>query len=224
VLFDAEFKGTPTKLLAQASRNGYFFLLDRTTGEHLLTAPFVPVDWAKGLDAKGQPISDPAKEPQPDGALIQSHEEGGTNWNAPSFDPQTGLFYINAQIGYSLYYLALTKSGNADGHQGGNAVDLWSQGRLVAIDYQTGKPRWIREEEDAESLPGILTTAGHLLFTADVTGNLLALDAATGATLWHVYGGGLMNSSPMTYEIDGRQYVLTAIDSVLYAWALSRPE
>jgi alcohol dehydrogenase (cytochrome c) len=222
VLFDAEFKGAPTKLLAQASRNGYFFLLDRTTGENLLTAPFVPVDWAKDLDSKGQPISDPAKEPQPDGTLIQSREDGGTNWNAPSFDPETGLFYVNAQIGYSLYYLALLKSGHADGHQGGNAVDLWSQARLVALDYKTGKPRWIREEESAVSFPGILTTAGHLLFTGDVTGNILALDPATGATLWHTYGGGAMNSSPMTYQIDGRQYVLTAVDSVLYAWALPR--
>ncbi|HEX4772014.1 MAG TPA: acido-empty-quinoprotein group A [Bryobacteraceae bacterium] len=224
VIFDAEFNGATTKLLAQASRNGYFFLLDRTTGEHLLTTPFVPVNWAKGLDAQGQPISNPATEPQPDGALINSFEEGGTNWNAPSFDPQTGLFYVNAQTGYSLYYLALTKNGNAEGHQGGNAVDLWSQGRLIAIDYKTGKPRWIREEEEAVSFPGILTTAGHLLFTADVTGNILALDAETGGTLWHSYGGGMMNSSPMTYQIDGRQYVLTAVDSVLYAWALPRAE
>jgi alcohol dehydrogenase (cytochrome c) len=223
VLFDAEFGGTRRKLLAQASRNDYFFVLDRKTGEHLLTAPFVPADWASGLDGKGQPISDPAKEPQPDGALIHSFEDGGTNWNAPSFDPQTGLFYVNAQQGFSLYYLNLGENRRPEGHQGGNAVSLWQQGRLVAIDYRTGKIRWHRDEESAVSFPGILSTAGGLLFTADVTGNVLALDAADGALLWHVYAGGQMNSSPMTYELDGRQYIITAVDSVLYAWVLPEP-
>lgn len=224
VLFDAPFGGVQRKLLAQASRNGYFFVLDRITGAHLLTSRYVPVDWASGTDAKGQPIPNPAKEPQPDGSLISAYEDGGTNWNPPSFDPQTGLFYVNAQTGYSLYYLNADANGRAEGHQGGNAVSLWSQARLVAIDYRTGKPRWVRDEENAVSFPGILTTAGHLVITADVTGNLLALDAETGMLLWHKYAGGLMNSGPMTYQLDGRQYILTAVDSVLYAWALPPPQ
>jgi alcohol dehydrogenase (cytochrome c) len=224
VIFDAEFGGAPRKLLAQASRNGYFFVLDRITGQHLLTSQFVPVDWASGLDAKGQPISDPTKEPRLQGSLVSADEEGGTNWNPPSFDPQTGLFYVNARTGYTLYYLNLDPNGKPEGHQGGNAVSLWSQARLVAIDYRTGKPKWTREEESAFSFPGILTTAGHLLITADVTGNLLALDADTGKLLWHKYAGGYVNSGPMTYELDGRQYILTAVDSVLYAWALPAAE
>lgn len=220
VLFDAEFRGNPRKLLAQASRNGYFFLLDRTTGEHLLTAPFVPVNWASGLDAKGQPISDPQKEPQLNGSLVGSYEEGATNWNAPSFDPQTGLFYVNAQEGFTVYYLALNANKQPEGHQGGAASPLWSRALLVAIDYKTGKIRWARKEEEGASNPGILTTAGHLLFTGDISGNLLVLDPENGQVLWHIYAGGFLNSSPMTYELDGRQYVLTAVDSVLYAWAL----
>jgi alcohol dehydrogenase (cytochrome c) len=220
VLFDAEFHGRTRKLLAQASRNGYFFLLDRSTGEHLLTAPFVRTDWAKGLDERGQPVSDPAKEPQTDGSFVAAAGEGATNWMAPSFDPETKLFYVNAQEGFMLYYLSLNAAQKAEGHQGGTATSLWSRARLVAIDYQTGKIRWSREEEEGEGHPGILTTAGQLLFTGDVSGNLLALDPENGDTLWHVNAGANLGSSPMTYELDGRQYVITGVDGVLYAWAL----
>jgi len=220
VLFDAEFRGRTRKLLAQASRNGYFFLLDRITGEHLLTAPFVSTDWASRLDSKGQPIPNRLKEPQLDGSLVNAYEEGATNWMAPSFDPETKLFYVNAQQGFTVYYLALNGDKKPEGHQGGAASPLWSRALLVAIDYQTGKIRWTREDEEGASHPGILTTAGHLLITGDVTGNLLVLDPKNGRTLWHIYAGGLMGSSPMTYELDGRQYILTGVDGVLYAWAL----
>ena len=220
VLFDAEFNGQRRRLLAQASRNGYFFLLDRQTGEHLLTAPFIQTDWSSGLDSKGQPISNPDKEPKLNGSLVRAYEEGATNWMAPSFDPETGLFYVNAQQGYTMYYLTLNQSGKPEGHQGGAASPLWSQALLVAIDYKTGRIRWSRDESEGAGHPGILTTAGHLLFTGDVSGNLLALDPEDGRTLWHVNAGAPLGSSPMTYELDGRQYVITAVDSVLYAWAL----
>ncbi|HEX7361442.1 MAG TPA: acido-empty-quinoprotein group A [Bryobacteraceae bacterium] len=220
VLFDADFHGKPRKLLAQAARNGYFFLLDRTDGQHLLTAPFVPTDWALRINAKGQPIPNPKMEPQPDGSVVEAGPEGATNWNAPSFDPQTGLFYVNGHVGYSAFYLRLGPNGDPQGHQGGAVTPLVSHAFLEAIDYRTGKIRWKRCEEDVSGHPGILTTAGHLLITADVSGNILALDPATGKTLWHRYAGGPMNSSPMTYVLDGRQYILTAVDRMLYAWAL----
>ncbi|MBV9267302.1 MAG: acido-empty-quinoprotein group A [Acidobacteriaceae bacterium] len=220
VLFDAEFKGRPRKLLAQASRNGYYFLLDRETGEDLVTTRFIPVDWASGLNAKGEPVSDPAKEPQRDGSLVRAYEEGATNWQAPSFDPQTKLLYVNAQDGFTIYYLDLSSSGKPEGHQGGLANPLWGCARLVAIDYETGKVRWTREEEEGFGHPGILTTAGGLLITGDVTGNLLALDAANGNVLWHVYPGGVLNSSPMTYEWGGKQFILTGVEDVVYAWTL----
>jgi alcohol dehydrogenase (cytochrome c) len=223
VLFDADFHGRPRKLLAQASRNGYFFLLDRLTGEHLLTAPFVPIDWSSGLNDRGEPVPNPAKEPSRDGSLVRAADEGATNWMAPSFDPETRLFYVNAQEGFGLYYLSLNKNNKAVGHQGGQATELWSRALLVAIDYQTGKIRWRRTEEERAGHPGILTTAGHLLFTGDVSGNLIALDPENGDTLWHVKAGGNLGSSPMTYELDGRQYIVTGVDGVLYAWALPEP-
>ncbi len=224
VLFDAEFHGGPRKLLAQASRNGYFFLLDRITGEHLLTAPFVSIDWASGLNARGEPIPNPRKEPTPDGSLVEAAEEGATNWMAPSFDPETKLFYVNAEEGFGVYYLTLNANNKAGGHQGGASTGLRSHALLVAIDYQTGKIRWRRKEEEGGGHPGILTTAGHLLFTGDVSDNLLALDPDDGRILWHVNAGGSLGSSPMTYELDGRQYVVMGVDGVLYAWALPQAE
>jgi len=220
VLFDGVFNGKPRKLLAQASRNGYFFVLDRATGENLLTTPFIDTNWASGIDSKGRPIPDPAKEPQTDGSLVYAPASGATNWMAPSFSPETKLFYVNAEEGSSLWYLTLGPDGKPEGHQGGATVSFWSDSKIIALDYQTGKVRWERGIGEGRNNAGILTTAGHLLFTGDISGNLLALDPSNGDVLWHNRPGGVMSNSPMTYSIDGRQYVLAGAGSVLYAWSL----
>ena len=227
VLFDAEWKGTdgkvtPRKLMAHASRNGYFFLLDRTTGEHLLTSQFLPTDWAKGLDAKGQPIGDPDKEAQPGGVLVHAVANGATNWWAPSYDPQTSLFYLNGQEGWSFWYSALDANGKPEDHQGGSAISVHESSRLVAMDTHTGKVRWQRDAGDGRVGAGVLTTAGHLLFTGDVDGNLLALDPADGKTLWHTRPGANVSNGPMTYEIHGRQYLTVAAGDTLYTFALPK--
>jgi alcohol dehydrogenase (cytochrome c) len=222
VLFNAEFKGKPRELLAQASRNGYFFVLDRKTGKNLLTAPYVKTNWAKGIDADGSPIPNPAKEPQPDGALVKGAAQGGTVWASPSFDPETGLFYINAMEGYAYWYLALDKNKLPKDHQGGGDLQLLTTSVLLGMDYKTGKIRWRRESGNRPLNAGILTTAGHLLFTADASGNLLALDPSDGRVLWHTRpGGDVDDAAPMTYQVDGTQYVLTGVDGVMYAWSLA---
>ena len=217
VLFDAEFNGKRRKLLAQASRNGFFFVLDRTNGEHLVTSEFIEQTWAKGVDSRGRPVAKPDAAPSPDGALVEPGSDGSTNWMSPSFDPQTGLFYVNARRLFSIYYNTVT--GKAEGW-GGRDRNLWANSTLRAVDYKTGKVVWNHELGYWESLAGILTTAGHLLFTADNSGNLLALDPATGKTLWHLNAGGEMVASPMTYELDGRQYLIMAVQDLLYAFAL----
>lgn len=219
VLFDATIDGKPRKLLAQASRNGYYFVLDRSNGRSIATTQFVPSDWASGIDANGQPIPDPAMAPQPNGSLTRSNAGGSTNWMAPSYDPQTGMFYVNAREGSSLWYLTLDAEGKPQGHQGGAVNNFWSDSRLVALDATTGKIAWTRPGGPGTAgNPGILTTAGHLLFTGDAAGNLLALDPATGKVLWHSYGGAALSNSPMTYALNHHQYVLMAAGSVLYAW------
>jgi acido-empty-quinoprotein group A len=220
VLFDAEFNGKPRKLLAQASRNGFYFLLDRTNGQHLVTAPFIDQTWAKGVDSRGRPIAKPDSAPSPDGALVEPGSDGASNWMAPSFDLQTGFFYVNARRVFSIFYL--TATGKAEGW-GGRDRNLWANSTLRALDYRTGKVVWNHEIGNGESIAGILTTAGHLLFSADNSGNLLALDPATGKTLWHLNAGGRLDASPMTYQLDGRQYLIFAVQDILYAFALPSP-
>jgi alcohol dehydrogenase (cytochrome c) len=216
VLVDADFHGKPKKMLMQTSRNGYFFVLDRTNGESLLTTPFGPVNWALGIDKQGRPIPNPAKEPAPDGRLIAPDEGGLTNYRSPSFDPKRGLFIVDAHPSWSIYFAK-----PADGVYGwaGADYDVWGKGVIEAIDYQTGKIRW-SHEIGPESGAGVLTTETGLTFTGDGHGNFLALDSSDGKTLWHAGSGSPIQSSPITYELDGRQYLLTSSGGVLFAWAL----
>ncbi|HYL77482.1 MAG TPA: acido-empty-quinoprotein group A [Bryobacteraceae bacterium] len=215
VVFDANFGGAKRKLLAQASRNGYFFVLDRATGKSLLTAPFIESNWASGVDSLGRPNARLDKYPEPDGTLVEPGSDGATNWMAPSFDPDTGMFYVIARRIFSIFYK--TATGKPEGW-GGRDRNLWANSVLQAIDYQTGKIRWSHELGDSEDVAGILTTAGGLLFTGDNSDNLLALDTVTGKTLWHVNAGGRLVSSPMTYQIDGKQYLLTAVQDLVMVW------
>ena len=217
VLFDDMQNGVRRKLLAQGSRNGYFFVLDRSTGEHILTKPFVATNWASGIDGRGRPTANPAKEPKSDGVLVSPGSGGATNWMAPSYSPDTGLFYLSARRAWSVFYM--TADAKPEGWAGRD-TGLGSESTLEAIDYKTGDIKWKRSVGEGDSTAGILTTAGKLLFTGDNGENLLALDPATGKVLWHVNAGGRMVMSPMTYELDGRQYLLTAVQNVIVAWAL----
>jgi alcohol dehydrogenase (cytochrome c) len=217
VLVDADFKGKPRKMLMQTSRNGYFFVLDRTTGESLLTTTFGPMNWSKGVDKKGQPIPNPDKEPAPDGRLIAPDEGGLTNYRSPSFDVKTGLFIVDAHPSYGIYFAK-----PADGSFGWAGADygVWGKAVLDAIDYQTGKIRWSHELGPNGAGAGVMTTESGLIFTGDAQGNVLALRTNDGKTLWHAGAGSQMQSSPITYELDGRQYVVTSAGGVLFSWAL----
>jgi acido-empty-quinoprotein group A len=219
VLFDGEFRGQQRKMLGQAARNGYFFVLDRTNGKNLVAAPFTGTNWSKGTDAAGQPIPDIKKEPQPDGTLLNINAGGGTNWFPPSFDPETGLFYVNASRGYSLAYLTDTEE-KPEGY-GGNGRSLWAEPVLEAIDYRTGEIRWSHEfPGKGLNGSGILSTAGKLLFTGDPSGNLIAVDPPSGRILWHFHLDSPVSNGPMTYELDGKQYLVVGAGDTLYGFAL----
>ncbi|MFL6465342.1 MAG: acido-empty-quinoprotein group A [Bryobacteraceae bacterium] len=220
VLVDADFNGQPHKMLMQTSRNGYFFVLDRITGKNLLTVPFGPVNWATGIDKGGRPIPNPEKEPAPDGRLIAPDEGGLTNYRSPSFDPKTGLFIVSAHPSYGIYF---AKPAHGTFGWAGADYGVWGKGVLEAIDYQTGKIRWTHELGQGGSGAGVLTTDSGLTFTGDAYGNVLALDTHDGKTLWHAGQGAPMQSSPISYELDGRQYVLTSSGGVLFAWAVPEP-
>jgi alcohol dehydrogenase (cytochrome c) len=174
------------------------------------------VNWTLGVDKQGRPIPNPAKEPAPDGRLIAPDEGGMTNYRSPSFDTKTGLFIVSAHPSWSVYF-----SKPADGVYGwaGADYDVWGTGVIEAIDYQTGNIRW-HHDLGEESGAGVLSTDSGLVFSGDAHGNFLALDSMDGKTLWHAGSGSHITSSPITYELDGRQYVITSSGGVLFAWAL----
>jgi alcohol dehydrogenase (cytochrome c) len=136
---------------------------------------------------------------------------------APSFNPETKLFYISARRLFSIFYM--TADGKPEGWAGRDR-GLWSTSVIEAIDYQTGDIRWKHEIGEGEGVAGLLSTAGKLLFAADNADNLLALDPKTGKTIWHVQLGARVQSAPMTYELDGKQYLVVPAGGVLFAWTL----
>src|SRR5579863_1307630 len=222
VLFDGTWQGKPRKLLAQAARNGYFFVLDRVTGEHLLTTPLVDpqfLNWTLGLNATGQPIPNPKKEPKPDGVLVGAGS--ATNWPPPSFDPQTGLFYVGTTERMSMMYLVDTSDRpegyGYSGGGGGNAAG--ERSGIRAIDYHTGQMKWMHEGGGPQ---GLLTTAGGLLFGNDGSSNFCAFDAATGKILWHTWMPTLTTNGPQTFLLDGFQFIVVAAQDTVYAYTLNR--
>ena len=216
VLVDAAFNGASTKMVMQASRNGYFYVLDRATGHSLLTKPFATANWATGIDQDGRPIPNPAKEPARDGRLVAPDESGGTNYRSPSFDPKTGLLIVSSHDAYGIYFF---KPDHGAYGWAGADYGVFGKSALRAIDYRTGDIKWSHDLGEGASGAGVMTTESGLTFTGDTAGNVLALRTSDGATLWHA-GIGRVGNSPITYQLDGRQYVLVAGGASLYAWAL----
>jgi alcohol dehydrogenase (cytochrome c) len=218
VLFDAEFNGQKRKLLAQAARNGHFFLLDRATGKALVSKEYVKTNWSKGYDAKGQPIPNPEKDPQIDGALVTPNQGGATNWPPPSFSPLTGLFYVSAGQAYSVYYIY----DPGDNPQGWGGTDRggYAESMLQAIDYRDGKVRWSHKWE-GNIRAGVLSTAGNLVFTGGSSTDLVALNATTGDALWQARLNASVANGPITYEMDGLQYVVVGAGDTLWAFVMN---
>ena len=225
VLIDGVINGQSRKLLAQANRNGYFFVLDRTNGRHILTSKHTDsLNWTTGLNANGQPIPNPQKEASVPGTLVSPDTNGATNWPPPSFNPETGLFYVGTSQSFSILYLTDTD----ERPQGWAAAErgVGNLGRaLKAIDYKTGKVQWSRPLAmvagvDGGPPPGLLSTAGRLLFGNDGAGNFVAYDPATGKPLWHAGLGTNTTNGPQTYMLDGRQYVVVGAGDTLFAFAL----
>ena len=226
VLVDGDFRGGgPRKMVLTASRNGYYFTLDRRTGEHMVTSTFSDtVNWAKPeLNQKGQPVRDPAKDHHVAGALVSAANGGATNWPPPAFSPETGLLYVPTAETFAMYYLTETDPRGAMGLGGKDEVGVGTMGNFIsAIDYKTGKTVWkhkFRDMGGSRGAPGLLTTAGRLLFGGDVSGNFIAFDPANGKPLWHTRIGQVTNA-PETYMVDGRQHILVAAGDTLYSFSL----
>jgi acido-empty-quinoprotein group A len=224
VLFDATIDGKPRKLLGQAARCGWFFVLDRTNGKALVSKPFAGTgNWAKGVDERGQPIPDPAKEPKVDGSMIDMPPLGATNWPPPSYSPLTELFYFTGTEGYGLAYLYDT-SEHPEGYGGGGGGTFDPHSALWAMDIHTGAIRW---KHELPTVPGggtisggVLTTAGNLLFTGD-SGHLTAFDPKSGKIIWHQRLTDSVSNGPSTWMLDGKQYVIAGAGDTLWAFTLA---
>jgi len=178
--------------------------------------PFAAVNWATGIDKAGRPIPNPAKDPSRDGRLVAPNEAGGTNYRSPSVDPATGLFIVSAQDSYGIYFY---KPEHGDYGWAGADHNVYGRAFLRAIDYRTGEFRWTHDLGDGPAPAGVLTTASGLTFSGDSSGNALALRTTDGATLWHS-AIGTVGNSPITYQLDGRQYVVMSGGGVLFGFAL----
>jgi alcohol dehydrogenase (cytochrome c) len=214
VLVDASFNGRMRKLVMTAARNGYFFVLDRVTGEHLVTSKFgTATNWALGLDKNGAPKRNPEKDATVSGSLITGSM---TNWPPPTYSPDTGLFYVPENNSYTMSYLIDVDPRGSMGLGGIENANVGAAGNfLTAIDYRTGDVVWRHELQGGPST-GLLSTAGKLVFAGSGT-NLMAFDPATGKTLWHSRIGNQANA-PETYMLDGHQYLLAVAGDMMFAF------
>jgi alcohol dehydrogenase (cytochrome c) len=222
VLFDGMFQGKMRKMVLTAARNGYYFTLDRVTGEHLVSSRYgLLTNWAKGLSANGAPERDPSKDATVPGSLVSPNSSGTVNWEPPAFSPATGLLYVAENNSYSIFYLTDVDPRGSMGLGGREEVQIGSGGDyLTAIDYKTGKAKWRhRYENPRGGGGGVLATAGGLVFAGDGSGSLVAHDAATGVPIWNTRIGEVTNA-PQTYMLDGHQYVICATGDMLWSFLL----
>jgi alcohol dehydrogenase (cytochrome c) len=235
VLADIDWQGRPRKVMMWANRNGLFYVLDRTTGQFLSGKPFVKVNWMNGFDERGRPMKVASAASSKEGTLIYPGNQGGTNWYSPSYSPHTGLFYIPVWDNYSSLYVKQDQDfveGRTFGGGGprptGPATKTGVQnfrtdediyGAVRAIDPKTGDKKWEFKMADVTEA-GILTTASDVLFTGGHEGYFFALDARNGKLLWKSPLGGEVRSGPMTYMVNGRQYVAVDAGNSLFVWAL----
>ena len=221
MLVDAPVAGRPRKLVVMANRNGFYYALDRETGEFLFGTPYAKQTWAEGIDAKGRPF-EPGMAPTEKGTLVFPSIQGATNWPSPSYSPQTRLLYqVTREMGTYFY------KGEPD-YKPGEAF-VAGGGRAVTATMRGGRcGRWTRRPAQLKwdfKLPtppmsGVMSTAGGLVFGGTDEGNFFALDAESGKPLWDTQLGGQVRSNPMAFSVDGRQYVAIAAGYALFVFGL----
>jgi len=224
VLVDAEYQGQPRKLLIEANRNGFLYILDRVTGKFLSATRFAErVNWASGIDANGRPIYTDV-QPSAKGTLTCPGDVGATNWYSPAYNETTGLFYF-----LSLDQCTVNSVKPASFEEGkeyyatGSREEPNTPGKkyLLAFDPKTNQLAWkYPQEGETYSWGGVMTTATGLVFFADDANAFEAVDGRTGKQLWHFNTGQTLHASPMSYSMGGKQYVAIASGDDLFAFAL----
>ena len=220
LLVDAEYRGRPRKLLIQANRNGFMFVLDRITGEFLTAKPFVrKMNWASGYGDDGKPRLLPGNAVTPAGVKGCPSVRGATNWYSTAFSPATRLFYVMAVEDCSIYRQTSRESQGYEGVRDPNDPGLKY---LRALDIETGKTMWEIPQEGPQeaNYSGVLSTAGGLVFYGETGGGFAAVDAKSGKTLWTFRGNRPWRGCAMTYMLNGRQYVAIASGNNILTFAL----
>jgi alcohol dehydrogenase (cytochrome c) len=231
ILVDRVRDGQRRKLLLHADRNGIFYVLDRANGKFLSGTPFVYQNWNKGFDANGRPLEVPGSNSSPEGSfVVYPTLGGGTNFQAPSYDPNTGWMYLayseNGQRYVSVptpYEQGKEYIGRAPGARGAGPAapgDPPPSAGIKALDVDTGRTMWDVKIFQGSLTNGVLATAGGVVFAATREGHLIALDAKTGKHLWRFQTGASMAASPMSYAVGGRQFIAVSAGNVLYSFAL----
>lgn len=211
------------KLIVQANRNGFFYVIDRTTGKLISATAYARQTWSQAKDATGRPIAQKGSSPTFEGNPGCPGAAGATNWMSPSYNPQTKLFYVNAREQCDIFSASAQPYEAGHAYYGSayfpneDAAPFW--GALRALDPSTGQMKW-EWKHTSPSWSGILSTAGGLVFTGDAEGNFIALDAATGQALWHFQCGASVFAAPVAFVMDGHQYVAIAAGSALFAFGL----
>jgi alcohol dehydrogenase (cytochrome c) len=228
VLIDMDFQGRKRKVLMHANRNGFFYILDRETGEFLRATPFIDkLDWATGIDAKGRPIEVSNMDPSPSGRKVCPAVRGASNWMSPSYNPGTGLFYVPTLEQCHIYTSSAKEPEPMKHFAGTGGEEIPSepgQFFLRALDPKTGERKWEYPMTGPATMwAGAVSTAGGLVFFGDDDGHLVALDAATGKHLWHFYMGQRLTASPVTFSVAGKQYVTIAAATTVFTFGLFEP-
>ncbi len=230
VLVDAPYQGKMRKLMAHADRNGFYYLLDRVTGQFLTGTPFVhQLNWATGLSPEGRPIRVPGIEPSLKGTKVCPAAIGAANWMSPAYNPETGLFYVVAQEGCGMANKSTEKfrPGGFQYRATGD-VNLKDESWKVyvrALDLTTGKLKWESERIGSTSFGGgLLSTAGGLIFSGEVNGQFVALDTQSGKAVWHFNTGQAITAQPITYSVRGKQHVALASASDVISFGLFEPK
>ncbi len=222
ILVDREWRGQPRKLLLHADRNGMFYVLDRETGEFLQASAFVRQTWNDGFDDRGRPKVLDASRASREGSTVYPSVIGGTNFQAPSYSAATGWYYVAAIDFGQRYVLAPEMYEAGVQYRGGGAQGIGdpATGAIKAIDPETGEVKWEFPVSRMSFTAGVLATAGNVVFAATAEGNLLALDARSGELLWRFQTGSSISASPMSYAVDGKQFVALSAGNVLYSFGL----